>query len=166
MSKTKTTLLLLALCACMIGATVVGLVHATLARASGFTLTDFSIPAGGQEPWGITFDSSGNVWVAITGCDPTPTCSPSTPPGKIAEYDPTTSSWIATYTLPKGYAQPLFLAFGPNSTLWFAMPNDNALGTLSLTTHTFHKYAVPTAKAGPGTWPSTQMGISGLPNTI
>ena len=63
------------------------------AQSPGVTVTDFWIN-GGQEPWGITFDSKGNVWMAVPGCDPSPTCSTTTPPGKIEEYNPAASSWI------------------------------------------------------------------------
>ncbi len=80
--------------------------HSAYAGSPGVTVTDFYIPTG-QEPWGTTFDSSGNVWVAIPGCDPSPTCSSSTPPGKIAEYKPSASSWMATYQLPSGFAGAL-----------------------------------------------------------
>src|SRR5574340_1580182 len=65
------------------------------AQSLGVTVTDFWMNSG-QEPWGVTFDSKGNVWVAVPGCDPSPTCGSSTPPGKIDEYNPGTSSWIAT----------------------------------------------------------------------
>jgi hypothetical protein len=37
------------------------------------TTKDFYIPSG-EDPWGTTFDSKGNVWLAIPGCDPAPTC--------------------------------------------------------------------------------------------
>lgn len=80
------------------------------AQSPSVTATDFWLN-GGQEPWGVTFDSKGNVWVAVPGCDPAPTCSSTTPPGKIEEFNPVTSSWIATYQLPAGYGQALFLAF-------------------------------------------------------
>src|SRR3974377_273543 len=69
------------------------------AQSPGVTVNDFWMN-GGQDPWGSTFDSNGNVWVAVPGCDPSPMCSPSTPPGKIEEYNPSASSWIATYSLP------------------------------------------------------------------
>src|SRR5260370_958349 len=42
-----------------------GIQH-SFAQSSGVTVTDFWIN-GGQEPWGVTFDSKGNVWVAVPG---------------------------------------------------------------------------------------------------
>ena len=98
---------------------------------------------GGQEPWGTTFDSNGNVWVAVPGCDPSPTYA-TTPPGKIEEYNPVASSWIATYALPAGYAQPLFLAFDAQGNLWFPMPMANSIGMLNLVSKTFQQIPVPT----------------------
>src|SRR5215831_13352837 len=72
------------------------LVHISHAAfASGPTIQDFYTPAG-TNPWGTASDNNGHVWVALPGCDPAPNCSSSTPPGKIAEYDPATSSWINT----------------------------------------------------------------------
>jgi hypothetical protein len=63
----------------------------SFAQSSGVTVTDFWMN-GGQERWGTTFDSKGNVWVAVPSCDPSPTCSTTTPSGKIEEYNPTASS--------------------------------------------------------------------------
>jgi len=117
-------------------------------QASGVTLQEFYIP-GSSDPWGTAFDSSGNVWLAIPGCDPSPTCSSNTPPGEIAVFNPANATWIKTYQLPSGYAQPLFLAFDAQGNVWFAMPMDNALGMLNPATNTFQQWAVPTANAGP-----------------
>jgi streptogramin lyase len=125
----------------------IGIQH-SFAQSTGVTVTDFWMN-GGQEPWGITFDSKGDVWVAVPGCDPSPTCSSSTPPGKIEEYNPATSSWITTYQLPAGYAQPLFLAFDAQGNLWFPMPMANAIGMLNPVSKAFQQFAVPTAGAGP-----------------
>src|SRR5437870_7313554 len=124
-----------------------GIQH-SFAQSPGVTVTDFWMN-GGQEPWGTTYDSKGNVWVAVPGCDPSPTCSASTPPGKIEEYNPAASSWIATYQLPSGYAQPLFLAFDAQGNLWFPMPMSNSIGMLNAQSKTFQQFPVPTAGAGP-----------------
>src|ERR1700738_5377492 len=91
------------------------------------SVADFATPAG-QFPWGTAFDSSGRVWVAMPGCDPSPRCSTTTPPGKFVVYDPGTGGWVKTVSLPTGYGQPLFLAFDHNGRLWFPMPVTNALG--------------------------------------
>lgn len=117
-------------------------------QAGGVTFQDFYIPSS-YDPWGTAFDSNGNVWLAIPACDPAPMCSSNTPPGKIAEFNPATSNWIATYQLPTGYAQPLFLAFDTQGRLWFPMPMDNSIGMLDPSNNTFQQWAVPTASAGP-----------------
>ena len=123
-------------------------IRSTYAQSAGVNVSDFYVPAG-QEPWGTTFDSSGNVWVALPGCDPSPTCGSNTPPGKIAEYNPSASSWVATYQLPSGFAQPLFLAFDGQGNLWFPMPMSNSIGMLNPGSHTFQQWVVPTASSGP-----------------
>lgn len=123
-------------------------IRSTFAQSSGVTVNDYYIPSG-QDPWGTAFDSSGNVWVAIPGCDPAPMCNSSTPPGKIAEFNPANSNWIATYQLPSGFAQALFLAFDAQGNLWFPMPMANSIGMLNLRTSTFQQWAVPTASSGP-----------------
>ena len=118
------------------------------AFASGVTAQDFYIPSG-TDPWGTMIDSNGHVWQAIPGCDPAPTCSSNTPPGKIAEFNPSNSSWMNTFTLPAGYAQPLFLAFDGQGRLWFPMPTDNSIGMFNPGTNSFQQWAVPTANSGP-----------------
>lgn len=118
------------------------------ASAASSSITDFSIPAG-SDPWGTAFDSSGRVWVAIPGCDPSPTCSSGTPPGKLAVFDPTSSNWVRTYSLPSGYGQPLFLAFDKSGRVWFPMPMTNSIGMFNPSNNSFHQWAVPTASSGP-----------------
>ena len=120
----------------------------SFAQSFSVSVSDFSIKSG-QEPWGTTFDSNGNVWIAIPGCDPSPTCSASTPPGRIEEYNPSTSRWLATYALPAGYAQPLFIAFDAQGNLWFPMPMANSIGMLNPLSKTFQQIPVPTSGAGP-----------------
>src|SRR5438445_3570785 len=67
--------------------------HLMVAHATGgVTSKDYSVPSG-ADPWGTTFDSKGNVWLALPGCDPSPMCSNSTPPGKIAVFNPAGPSW-------------------------------------------------------------------------
>jgi streptogramin lyase len=119
--------------------------HSTFAAT---TAHDYFV-ASGIDPWGTAFDKQGNVWVAIPGCDPTPTCSTSTPPGKIEVFNPTTLSWTATYQLPAGYGQALFLAFDAQGNVWFPMPMSNSIGRLNPTTKVFQQWTVPTANAGP-----------------
>lgn len=103
----------------------------------------------GIDPFGTAFDSKGNVWVAVPGCDPEPNCPSGTPSGKIEEFNPANSSWIATYQLPANYGQPLFLAFDKKGNIWFPMFMTNSIGKLNPSTGTFHQWQVPTPNAGP-----------------
>ena len=122
-----------------------GAVHAQ--QAQSVTSTEYQIPTGG-DAWGTAFDSSGNVWVALPGCDFTPTCGSSTP-GKLIRFNPSSNSWTATYQLPNGYGQPIFLAFDPQGNLWFTMPSTNSLGELNTSNGTTQQFAVPTSASGP-----------------
>lgn len=110
--------------------------------------SDFYIN-GGSDPWGTTFDGSGNVWLAVPGCDPNPTCGSSTAPGKIEEFSPSSSHWIQTLQMPSGYGQPLFLAFDSKGQLWFPSPMSNALEMYNPSSHSFSQWKVPTASALP-----------------
>src|ERR1700693_6351860 len=79
------------------------------AHAAGISsVTDYYVP--GSNPWGTAFNSAGRVWVAMPGCDLAPSCSTSTPPGKLALFDPTSHSWVITVSLPAGFGQPAFVA--------------------------------------------------------
>ena len=75
----------------MVALTVVGTAFVHAAGSS----TDYTVSSG-IDPWGTTIDKSGNVWVAVPGCNPDPTCPTNTPPGKIEEFNPATSSWVQT----------------------------------------------------------------------
>src|SRR3989442_4877710 len=115
---------------------------------SGVTATDYLVPTK-ADPWWTAFDSNGHVWVALPGCDPSPTCSNSTPPGALGVFNPASRTWMTSYTLPSGYGQPLFLAFDQQGMLWFPMPMSNSIGQFNPTTHTFQQWTVPTAGSGP-----------------
>src|SRR5882672_3971542 len=117
------------------------------AHAAGPVISDFSTP--GAEPWGTTFDSQGRVWVAIPGCDPSPTCPTNTAPGKIAVFNPQTKTFVKTYQLPAGFGQPLFLAFDKNGNLWFPSSMSNSIVMLNPTTTSYQQWPVPTASSGP-----------------
>ncbi len=123
-------------------------VRKSFAQSPSVTISDYWLN-GGQEPWGTTFDSQGNVWMAMPGCDPSPTCGSSTPPGKIGEFNPGCSCWIANYQLPSGFGQALFLAFDAQGNLWFPMPMSNSIGELNLASNMFSQWGIPTAGAGP-----------------
>ncbi len=123
-------------------------VNAALAASMNVKATSYSVPQG-SDPWGTATNSKGNVWVAVPGCDPTPTCPSGTPPGKIEAIHPATGKWIQIRTLPAGYAQPFFLAFDQKGRLWFPLPMGNAIGMYNPSNGTFHQWTVPTPNAGP-----------------
>ncbi len=106
-------------------------------------------PAPGGQPWGTAFDASGRVWVALPGCDPSPTCPTSTPPGKLGRFNPVTNTWTRVVSLPAGYGQPLFVAVDGGGKVWFTMPVTNTIGRYNPTDGTVRQWPVPTASAGP-----------------
>ena len=53
------------------------------AHASAPTIRETALPSA--TPWGVAFDSTGNVWVAEPGCDMAPVCGPQV--GSIAQYN-------------------------------------------------------------------------------
>ena len=112
------------------------------------TSKSYSVPSNTSLPWGTTYNGNGNIWVALPGCDPNPTCNP-TPPGSIAVFNPTNSSWKNVIPLPAGYSQALFLAFDKNGNVWFPLFMANAIGKYNIATKQFQKWTVPTANAGP-----------------
>jgi virginiamycin B lyase len=109
--------------------------------------TEYATPGG--NPWGTAFDAAGRVWVALPGCDPSPTCSSNTPPGKLARFDPSTNSWGVAVSLPAGYGQPLFVAVDGAGKVWFTMPVKNAIGRYDPANATVQQWAVPTTGSGP-----------------
>ena len=122
--------------------------HAQPAHASGISgVTDYYVPGG--EPWGTAFDSAGRVWVALPGCDLAPSCPSSTPPGKLALFDPNTQNWATVVSLPAGYGQPVFVVVDHAGKVWFTMPVTNAIGLYDPVSTTVTQWAVPTASAGP-----------------
>ena len=122
--------------------------HAQFSLASSISsVTEFSTPGG--NPWGTAFDSSGRVWVALPGCDFSPGCPTSTPPGKLALFDPSTQSWVTVVSLPSGYGQPIFVAVDHAGKVWFTMPVTNTIGVYDPVNVTVTQWSVPTAAAGP-----------------
>src|SRR5690348_14997250 len=82
-------------------------------------------------PWGISFDTHNNAWIAEPGCDPQPTCSTQQPPGAIAQYNRQNFALLQNYAEPTGYSPPLFLATDASGNIWFTEPTTNAIGELS-----------------------------------
>src|SRR5216683_2038517 len=77
---------------------------------TAISATDYTAPVASGFPWGTAFDGTGRVWVALPGCDLAPSCPSSTPPGKLALFDPNALNWATVVSLPAGYGQPLFVA--------------------------------------------------------
>jgi streptogramin lyase len=115
---------------------------------SAVSSTDVYTP-GGSDPWGTAFDSKGRVWVAMPGCDPSPQCSANSSPGKLVVFDPSSKSWVGTYSLPSGYAQPLFLAFNKQGQLWFPMPMADAIGMFDPSNQSFQEWTLASSGIGP-----------------
>ncbi len=122
--------------------------HPQPSLAAGISsVTDYSVP--GSYPWGTAFDSSGRVWVAMPGCDLAPSCPSSTPPGKLALFDPNARNWATIVSLPAGYGQPVFVAVDHTGRVWFTMPVTNTIGLYDPVSTTVAQWAVPTPSAGP-----------------
>jgi len=122
--------------------------HLQSALASGISsVTDYYVP--GSYPWGTAFDGSGRVWVTLPGCDLAPSCPGSTPPGKLALFDPNAQNWATVLSLPAGYGQPVFVAFDHTGKVWFTMPVTNTIGQYDPVSTTVAQWAVPTPSAGP-----------------
>src|SRR5579863_4833105 len=118
------------------------------AHAAPPTIRETAVPS--PLPWGIGFDTSGNVWVAETGCDPAPLCS-TVKPGAIARFSQQNFSLIQDYAQPGNFSNPLFLAMDANGNIWFTEPNTDAIGELipNNGNPTWHQWTVPTPDAAP-----------------
>src|SRR5258708_13583005 len=116
------------------------LVNAHSAAHANPSLVAATVPLA--EPWGLTFDSSGNIWVASPQCDPNVTSVPicTTIQGGIVEYSRQSfkggASPLQSFTVPSVYSSPFFLAFDKSGNLWFTQPVTNALRQL-VTSNTF-----------------------------
>ena len=128
------------------------LVNAHSAAHANPSLVAATVPLA--EPWGLTFDSSGNIWVASPQCDPNVTSVPicTTIQGGIVEYSRQSfkggASPLQSFTVPSGYSSPFFLAFDKSGNLWFTEPVTNAIGELD-TSKSWHQWNVPTSGASP-----------------
>jgi streptogramin lyase len=121
---------------------------ANLPQTGGVSsVTEYNVP--GSDPWGTAFDGTGRVWVAMPGCDLGTNCSRSTPPGRLALFDPNTKNWSAIVALPAGYSQPLFVAVAQDGQIWFTMPITDAIGVYDPNAMTVSQWDLPSSNAGP-----------------
>ena len=86
------------------------------------------------QPWGMTFDGAGNLWVAEPNCNGNPYCGGTNggtpPPGSIGEYNATTFTKIADFVPPAPASyNPMFLALHGGN-IWFSDPTNQAIGEL------------------------------------
>jgi len=125
---------------------------------TGVTAKAYSVPGSTSLPWGTAYNGNGNIWVALPGCDPNPTCNP-TPAGDIAVFDPAKPGWKQVINLPSDYAQALFLAFDKNGNAWFPLPMANSIGRYNIASKQFKRWTVPTANAGPWDLAIDQQGV-------
>ena len=100
-------------------------------------------------PWGIALDYvRGNVWVAVPGCDSSPTCSNPTP-GVISRYKMATPGTKEKNFSPPATYNPVFLVVDGKGNVWFTDPTHNAIGKLIPSANTWTEWVVPTANAAP-----------------
>lgn len=142
-------LAMLVTCAAIaLGVTEIGTGHAQSQSASAANVAEYRIPTG-NNPWGTAIGSDGNVWVAVTGCDPEPRCSGNAGPGKLEVFNAKNNTWLKTISLPHNYGQPLFVAIGKTGLVWFSMPMTNAIGVYNPVRNSFSQWGLPTSGAGP-----------------
>lgn len=101
-----------------------------------------------DQPWGVSLDGHGHVWVAEPNCDASPTCG--TPnPGLIARYNTADPSAGEQDYLPPNEYNPVFLLQDANHNIWFTDPTHNAIGELVPKTNVWTEYTAPTGNAAP-----------------
>jgi hypothetical protein len=118
------------------------------------TIIESTLPGSNFDPWGVNFDSSGNVWVADPQCDPNmqqvPLCAPTT--GYLLKYSSqgfnSGSQPLQNVAEPQGYTSPFFLAF-QGGNIWFAEPDSNAIGEYNPGNGSWNQWTVPTPNASP-----------------
>lgn len=101
-------------------------------------------------PWGVTLDGNGHIWVAEPGCDVSPVCG-SAFPTYIGEYQLSNGSLVKNYAEPAHFSSPVFIVKDNKGRFWFTETNSNAIGMLlpGSTSPTWMQWNVPSAKAIP-----------------
>ena len=101
-----------------------------------------------DQPWGVSLDGYGHIWVAEPNCDASPVCG-SPGPGLIAKYNTANpTSGEQNYIPPKEY-NPVFVIEDASHNVWFTDPTHNAIGELVPSTNTWTEFTAPTTNAAP-----------------
>lgn len=113
------------------------------------TANEISTTSG--TPWGVSVDSTGNVWVAEPNCLPSPptgACGPGNP-GAIDEFNLSGGLPIKLhgYSAAPANINPTFVVADGSGNAWFTDPTHNAIG--ELTGGTWTEYTATTANANP-----------------
>jgi len=105
--------------------------------------------ATATNPWAITFDTAGHLWVAEPACDASPVCG-TPPPGVIGEYSVASDTLVQNFNPPVNVIyNPVFLVVDNNGNVWFTDPTHNAIGELVPSTNTWTEWTAPTPNAAP-----------------
>jgi virginiamycin B lyase len=112
---------------------------------SGTLQQEFPIP--GVEASHITMGGDGALW--FTGTMSSPDQGPDLG-GFIGRM--TTSGQVTTDTLPDPQDAPGYITLGPDSAVWFDVPDAASVGWIDTSTDALHVYAIPGAQAGPITY--------------
>lgn len=151
---------LLILATLVVGSVLVwgGLVyaHASVRAESAQESGVFETLLPGYEPWGLTQDHAGHIWVAEPECDPgnisgQPFCG-QTVQGKLIEYASSGfgphAQPLRTASEPAGYSSPFFVVADASDNLWFTEPVTNALGELDHLGN-WHQWNLSVPRANP-----------------
>src|SRR5438477_5266555 len=88
------------------------LVSSKVALASG--INEYNTNAN---PWGITLDGHGHIFVAEPGCD-VPLCGTAFPTS-ISEFNTADGTLVSRFSEPTGYSSPAFVAVDASGDVWF-----------------------------------------------
>jgi streptogramin lyase len=111
------------------------------ARASGVNI----ISTGVGNPMGTVVDSSGNIWVAVPNCNPSPACV-NPPNGAIEEFNLVAGlpHLLNKYQPPANSnptINPTFLQVDSvGHVVWFTDPTNNDIGEYNITANNWHVY--------------------------
>lgn len=113
------------------------------------TVQEFLLNGGVGDPWGTAIDAAGNVWFAEPGCDFSPTCPSTTPPGQLGEFL-AGSKTLRWYTLPNiSGNQPIFVTLDNMGNVWFTTPNNSMIGEFNPATQSLVGQWAVTVGSGP-----------------